>query len=97
MKISAAQSKSDKGNIKSNIENHKKWIYIAVSEKVDLIIFPELSLTGYEPALAEELSTVQNDPGLDEFQKINDLKSITIIVGLPTKSESGILISMVIF
>lgn len=97
MKISAVQIRSDKGNIKSNIENHIKWIDIAVSENVDLIIFPELSLTGYEPVLAEELTTDQNDSRLDVFQKISDLKNITIIVGLPIKSPSGILISMVIF
>lgn len=97
MKICVAQTKSEKGNIKSNIENHLGWIELAVAEKSDLIIFPELSLTGYEPELAKELATDQNDSRLDKFQKISDSNKITIGIGLPTKSDSGILISMVIF
>jgi len=97
MKICIAQTESKKEQIKDNIENHKKWIDIAISNKADLIIFPELSLTGYEPELAKELATDQNDLRLDEFQKISDLNKITIGIGLPTKSELGINISMVLF
>jgi predicted amidohydrolase len=97
MKICVAQIKSDKGDINSNIENHKEWIDVAVSEKADLIIFPELSLTAYEPELARELAMDQDDLRLDVFQQISDLNKIVIGVGLPTKSESGILISVVIF
>jgi len=97
MKICVAQTKSEKGNIKSNIENHKKWIEIAISKKAGLIVFPELSLTGYEPELAKDLATDQNDARLDEFQNLSDLTNIVIGVGLPTKSKSGILISMIIF
>ncbi len=97
MKICLTQTKSEKGDISSNIENHKKWIRIAISERADLIVFPELSLTGYEPELAKELATDQNDSRLDEFQKISDLNQIAIGIGLPTKSVSGISISMIIF
>ncbi|MEB2778711.1 carbon-nitrogen hydrolase family protein [Algoriphagus sp. D3-2-R+10] len=97
MKICVAQTKSEKGNIKSNIENHLGWIELAVCEKSDLIIFPELSLTGYEPELAKELATDQNDSRFDKFQKISDSNKITIGIGLPTKLDSGIFISMVIF
>ena len=97
MKIGIVQTKSEKGNIESNSASHKKWIEIAVSEKADLIAFPELSLTGYEPKLAKELATDPNDSRLNEFQKISDFNQITIAVGLPTKSDLGILISMVIF
>jgi predicted amidohydrolase len=97
MKICVAQTKSEKGNIQSNIENHKKWIEIAISKKAGLIVFPELSLTGYEPELAKDLATDQNDARLDEFQNLSDLTNIVIGVGLPTKSKSGILISMIIF
>ncbi|WP_109302410.1 carbon-nitrogen hydrolase family protein [Aquimarina sp. AU474] len=97
MKVCVAQIKSEKGNISNNIENHKKWIDIAVSNKVDLILFPELSLTGYEPKLAKKLTLDQNDSRLDIFQEISDLNNITIAIGLPTKSKSGVCISMTFF
>jgi len=57
MKICVAQTRPVKGDIQSNIENHKKFIDLAVSGGADTIIFPELSLTGYEPELAKELAT----------------------------------------
>jgi len=47
-----AQINSEKGNIQGNIENHKKGIELAAFEKADLIVFPELSLSGYESKLS---------------------------------------------
>ena len=97
MKISVAQTKPAKGDIKTNIENHKKLIHEAISHSADIIIFPELSLTGYEPHLAKELATTKDDARLDDFQKLSDKNTITIGVGLPTKSNAGLHISMIIF
>tara|TARA_R110002111_G_scaffold82930_10_gene130547 strand:- start:309 stop:1031 length:723 start_codon:yes stop_codon:yes gene_type:complete len=97
MKICVAQTKSEIGNIKANIENHLRWITRAVTEKTDLIVFPELSLLGYEPKLAKALATDQNDLRLDVFQEMSNTNKIAIGIGLPTHSEAGILISMVIF
>ena len=97
MRICIAQIKPDIGNIQSNIETHKKWIETAAPLRADLIAFPELSLTGYEPRIAEKLATDQNDSRLDTFQDMSDLRQITIGIGLPVKSESGISIGMLIF
>lgn len=62
-----------------------------------MVVFPELSLTGYEPGLAIELATDQDDSRFDDFQKISDTREITVGVGVPTKSGAGICISMVLF
>jgi predicted amidohydrolase len=97
MKICAAQIKPIKGDIENNISNHRKLIDHAVSEKATIIIFPELSLTGYEPGLAKELATDQDDSRFDVFQQISDTKHITIGAGMPLKNSSGITISMIIF
>jgi predicted amidohydrolase len=97
MKICVAQIKPFKGDIQSNIDTHKKFIELAVLHKAAIIIFPELSLTGYEPKLAKELAFGLGDSRLDIFQKISDSNGITIGVGVPTKNSSGICISMVIF
>lgn len=97
MKICVAQTKSIKGDIQANIENHKRFIDLAVSDEADIIIFPELSLTGYEPTLAKKLATTFNDSRLDDFQVISNTQQITIGVGLPTRNNAGICISMVLF
>ncbi len=62
-----------------------------------MIVFPELSLTGYEPSLAESLVTNQDDTRLNEIQGLSDRNEITIGVGLPTKDESDTFVSMVLF
>lgn len=97
MKICAAQIKPVKGDIQTNIEKHKKFIALAVSYAADLIIFPELSLTGYEPAMAKELANDENDSRFDAFQKISDENKIIIGIGMPVKNAAGICISIILF
>lgn len=87
MKICASQTRPVKGDIESNIINHKKVINVAVSCKADIIIFPELSLTGYEPELSKELAIDEDDRRLEVFQTISDTKQIIIGVGIPTKNK----------
>jgi predicted amidohydrolase len=97
MKICIAQTKPIKGNILANIETHKKFIDLALTLNSEAIFFPELSLTGYEPELANELATNQNDSRLDIFQNICNKDNIIIGLGLPTRTESKIRISMIVF
>jgi len=97
MKICAAQTIPIKGDIERNIENHMRLIDLAVENKVQLILFPELSLTGYEPELAKDLAIQLSDERLDVFQSVCDKHKIIISVGAPTKNASGTLISMIIF
>lgn len=97
MRICAAQTRPIKGDIQSNVDNHKKLIDLAVSNGADTIIFPELSITGYEPELSEQLATNEDDSRLDEFQEIADTKQVTIGVGVPTRDKKGICISMIVF
>ena len=97
MKICIAQTRSIKGEIEKNIEIHKKFINLAISKRVDIIFFPELSLTGYEPKLAKNLVTTQDDPRFDVFQELSTSHSIIIGVGVPTNHDSEISIGMIIF
>lgn len=97
MRIAIAQIEAIKGNMEENIKNHLKWIKEAIQNKTDMVVFPELSVTGYEPDLAESLATDQDDTRLDEIQRLSDKNGITIGVGLPTKDENDTLISMIIF
>jgi predicted amidohydrolase len=97
MKISVAQTRPIKGDVNANLEHHKKLIHLAADNKSELIVFPELSLTGYEPTLAQDLATDIDDPRLDELQKISDRYNIAIAVGMPLKNKEGISIGMIIF
>lgn len=62
-----------------------------------LIVFPELSLTNYEPTLAATLATVQSDSLFDPPEQAAIDTHTTIIAGMPSQAESGICISAFIF
>ena len=97
MNIAVAQIKPVKGDILVNIQKHLKFIELASTLDANSIFFPELSLTGYEPELAKDLATTKDDDRFDPLQKISNLKKMTIGVGIPTKTKSGIQISMIVF
>ncbi len=97
MKICLAQTHPAKGDIARNIERHIRFIDRALAHGTDLIVFPELSLTGYEPTLAQQLATTRDDPRFDVFQRLSDYGQITIGVGVPTRTDAGCCISLVLF
>lgn len=97
MKICAAQICPAKGDIAQNIAQHIRWIEVAATRGADFIFFPELSLTGYEPPLADALAMPGDDSRLDVFQSLADAHALGISVGVPTRGDSGIYISLVIF
>jgi predicted amidohydrolase len=97
MKVSVAQTRPFKGDIEKNIDCHKRLINLAIHYKAAIIIFPELSLTGYEPVLAKDLATTEDDDRFDVFQTLSDTSRITICVGMPMKNEASVMISMLIF
>lgn len=97
MRICAAQLEPVAGDIDVNVAEHLALIDLAVAQRADLIFFPELSLTGYEPRLAKIRATNADDRRIDVFQKVADAQRIIIGVGLPTRSPAGIRISMIVF
>lgn len=97
MTISVAQTRPISGDISANLIMHKKLINLAISYKADCVFFSELSATGYEPELANELATNSADTTFNDIQNISNNNKITIGIGMPTKTNSGIQISMIIF
>jgi len=97
MKISLAQTQPVAGNLEANIEIHLDFVRQAIEQDADLVIFSELSLTGYEPELANDLAINLNDSRLDPFQDLCDSHNTIICVGAPTKADNGICISLIIF
>lgn len=97
MKISIAQTRPIKGDIPANIARHQILIELAASFEATALFFPELSLTGYEPQLAKALATTQDDQRLDCFQQWSELHQMTIGVGIPVKTGTGIQIGMIFF
>ncbi len=97
MKIALAQIKPFKGNIPVNLALHEKWIQLAIKHQANLIVFPELSMTGYEPTLAKALAINASDQRLEIFQTLSNQHQIIIGIGLPIKKAKGIYIGLLFF
>lgn len=97
MKICIAQTASSRGKVQENIQNHLRMTRSAIKLNSDLIIFPELSITNYEPNLAKELASEIQNSIFNPFQDLADNHEISIGIGMPTNASAGINISMFIF
>jgi predicted amidohydrolase len=97
MKLIAAQILPVPGGYEKNIAKHIDIIHMAANQGANLVLFPELSLTGYEPRLAEGLAVHPSDSRFDEFQRLSDQYGMLIAVGAPTNGSQGIEISMISF
>ncbi len=97
MIIAAAQIKSTNHDTNANIQCHLSWIEQAAQQHVQLILFPEMSLTGYERALAEVYSFSENDPRLAPFKTASVLHQMIIIVGAPIKIDDQLHIGSFVF
>jgi predicted amidohydrolase len=87
LKIAVAQVSSIKGDVDENIKTHLVAIEKASQVGVSYIVFPELSITGYEPELAVKLAFSTDDSRLKPLIDSAIEKNITIGVGAPLKSD----------
>ncbi len=83
--ISVAQTCPVKGNVNANLDEHLRLTELAASEGAQVVMFPELSLTGYEIALAEALAFSEHDPRLATLIDTAASHSLTLIVGAPVR------------
>ncbi len=84
--IAAAQIGSVRGDIEANVQRHSQCVLEAAEDDVDVIIFPELSLTGYEPELARDLILHVDDSRLAPLRRMALQHAITIVAGAPVAS-----------
>ncbi|MBC8277420.1 MAG: hypothetical protein H8E46_04255 [FCB group bacterium] len=85
-KISIVQFRPVIGGVKKNLDRHLEYIEKAKREGASLVVFPELSLTGYSlKDLTPEVAFRQNDPMLEPL--IEASKDISICVGGVEESE----------
>lgn len=98
LKLAAAQSASIKGDLHKNIINHLRFAEAAKLYNADFILFPELSLTGYEPDLAENLALYPDDRKLKPLADFASANRIIIAAGAPLKgSDNRINIGLLCF
>lgn len=88
-KIAAAQVASVRGNIDANVATHAAAIQTAGEHHVSVLVFPELSLTGYEPDLARELAVSEDDSRLSPLIALARQHQMEVVVGAPLRNFAG--------
>jgi len=96
MIIAAAQTIPSKHNLGRNLDDHYRFVNMAADHGAQLIIFPEMSLTGYEREAARDLSLSPNDQRLAPLRLLAKKRNIIILAGAPILLESGLHIGMFI-
>ena len=85
MKLASAQINCTVGEIQQNLTAHYQMIQTAIDHKSNLILFPEMSITGYCRAETSHLALNENDARLDKLKEFSSKGNIIIIVGAPIK------------
>ncbi len=90
MKVALAQTAPRLGNMDKNFHLHKELTKQAKSAGVDLLIFPELSLTGYtlKDMTQEVALRVDADPMMDEFRLMS--QELALVLGFVEEKENGL-------
>ncbi|WP_162844247.1 carbon-nitrogen hydrolase family protein [Sinobacterium caligoides] len=95
-KIAVAQTTSKKGDVAYNLQEHVRAIKCAMDNAASVVVFPELSLTGYEPQLAQQLALTKEDARLKPLQEMAIEGNIYVVAGAPIvtggKPEIGAII-----
>ncbi len=88
MKIAIAQCAPALGAVKRNLEMHREWIVKARATGAKLVVFPELSLTGYYlKDLAADVACAADDPVLAPLADAS--KDIDISAGFVERSRDA--------
>lgn len=96
MKVCLSQFRSC-ADIDTNVERHVEVVQRAAVSGCDLVLFPELSLTGYEPSRARSLALRVEDPCLTPLRQASRAFGVTIACGAPLVAGVGVEIGLLLF
>ena len=85
--IAAAQSASVPGDVPRNAAHHLQIATLAAESGVQLLVFPELSLTGYELTLVRSKVVRPDSSDLDPLRHLATHAQMTVVVGAPVVNE----------
>ncbi|OAI41496.1 hypothetical protein AYO40_00235 [Planctomycetaceae bacterium SCGC AG-212-D15] len=90
--LAVAQTCPVPGDVEANLEEHIRLARLAASERAKIVLFPELSLIGYELSLAAGLAFSKNDSRLAPLLDVAAARSITLVVGAPVRLGNSLYI-----
>jgi predicted amidohydrolase len=94
VRVTIAQRSPVLGDVQANLETAKSTLAAARAQDADLVVFPELFLTGYHIDDAPSELTERATEALEELRPLTD--GLVVVVGAPTASGSDIYNSAVL-
>ena len=97
LRVAAVNMRSGFGEILSNIERMEHFIEAAADKNVEVVCFPEMSITGY--ALKEEIREFAEfvpGPSTRVVQRMAQKYEIVVLAGLAERTGGGIAITQIV-
>lgn len=94
--VAVAQSLPQPYDLPSSIAHHLDLGTAAASAGARLVVFPELSLTGYHLGLTREDAIAPNDPRLAPLRALANAHDLVLVAGAPVLSPAGLHIAALI-
>ena len=85
--IAAAQTVPVRNDVEANTDQHLRLVRAAAEHDVQVVAFPELSLTGYELDVAGELSFSTSDSRLAPLVEAARAHAVIVIAGAPVRVD----------
>lgn len=90
MTVGLAQMDCHLGDVTANLEQHLEWIARAREGGVELLLFPELSLTGYRLLHLTSRVAIRVDSS-EEIERIaRAAREMTVVLGLVEEDAEGV-------
>jgi predicted amidohydrolase len=90
-RLAAAQSVSVPGDLEANIAEHAAFIRLAAQARIDVLLFPELSLSGYEPDLLPRCALTAHSIELTPLRELVHACGVTVVLGAPLVADDQLL------
>lgn len=97
MRIAAIQLNSVLGNKEQNLQKISTFVKEMASKGVDLILFPEMSVTGYNMETIKKMASSKNDETYNRVSKIAAENKVMIALGLSDKRDEGLYNTLTVF
>src|SRR5437016_11791029 len=90
MEVAAAQISCVLGDFEANVSKIRDFAALAKKSGAGLVVFPEMSDTGYSMPVIQEQARSWKDGAVSELQKIAKENSIAIVAGISDRDGDSI-------
>lgn len=92
VRVGCATIQTSISDVKKNVDSIKKYIDLAIDKQVRVLVFPELTLTGYtcRDLFLQSAILKKTMDGIDELKKYSKNKEILFFIGAPLIKDNSL-------